>query len=289
MHGAIVASAFRVDRMTSPRLRPSEAVLALWPAVVLILLGAGGFALLLESVNEGEYLSAFDQPLVEWLADNRTDTLTTVLTFVTNMFGSLVLPIIVAVIALVWWRVTKSWWHPALLVGAMLLSTGLSNLLKHLISRDRPDATLMVVPGYETTYSFPSGHTIGATTLVLVVSYLLWHDDAQASWRLSLWSAASVLIIATVAFSRMYLGFHFLTDVLAGACVAVVVLGVVVGAERWHDLALEHRDPPARSTPLARTSGDAVGTYEEDLAARWDEDDDDAPASREEDEGARSQ
>lgn len=274
--------------MTSPRLRPSEAVLALWPAVVLILLGAGGFALLLESVNEGENLSAFDQPLVEWLADHRTDTLTAVLTFVTNMFGSLVLPIIVAVIALVWWRVTKSWWHPALLVGAMLLSTGLSNLLKHLISRDRPDATFMVIPGYETTYSFPSGHTIGATTLVLVVSYLLWHDDAQASWRLSLWSAASVLIVATVAFSRMYLGFHFLTDVLAGACVAVVVLGVVVGAERWHDLALERRDPPARSTPLARTSGDAEGTYEEDLAARW-EDDDDAPASREEDEGARSQ
>jgi undecaprenyl-diphosphatase len=131
----------------------------------------------------------------------------------------------------------------------------------------------------------------------LVVSYLLWHDDAQASWRLSLWSAASVLIIATVAFSRMYLGFHFLTDVLAGACVAVVVLGVVVGAERWHDLALEHRDPPARSTPLARTSGDAVGTYEEDLAARWDEgadeasaaSDGDAPTSREENEGARSQ
>lgn len=243
--------------MERSRIRASEVVTALWPAVLLVGLGAAGFLALLDWVTEAEDLARIDQPLVTWFAENRTPGMTTVLTWVTDLFGPVIMPILVAVIALVWWRVTRSWWHPALMVGAMVLSTALSMLLKELVDRARPGADLMAIPGYETSGSFPSGHTIAAATLVLVVGYLLSHDDEDAGWRMAAWLVMSVVVIGLVGLSRLYLGYHFLTDVLAGTCVGVFVLGIVVGVERWHDLALERRDPPQRPTPLADSTDEA--------------------------------
>ncbi len=237
--------------MTRPRMRPSDVATALWPAVLLVGLGTAGFVGLLDWVNEKEDLSLLDEPLLEWLAAHRTPGLSSFMTVVTTLFGPVVLPLVVAGVALLWWRVSRSWWHPALLVAAMALSSALTLVLKAAVGRSRPLADLMAIPGYETSGSFPSGHTIGAATLVLVGGYLLWHEDADASWRLTAWTVLSFAIVGTVALSRLYLGYHFLTDVLAGACVGVAVLGVVVGIERWRDLALERRDPPERPRPLA--------------------------------------
>ncbi|MDX5317827.1 MAG: phosphatase PAP2 family protein, partial [Actinomycetes bacterium] len=222
----------------SARMRPADAMLALWPAVLLVAAGVAGFLGLLDWVTEQEDLYLLDQPLVEWLAAQRTPGLTSAFTVVTDAFGPVILPVVVAVIALAWWRVDRSWWHPGLIVGAMVASTLLTVVLKWAIGRARPAAELMSIPGYETSGSFPSGHTIGAATLVLVVGYLLWHEDAHETWALAAWILASALIILTVAASRLYLGYHFLTDVVAGMCVAIAVLGLVVGVERWHDLAL---------------------------------------------------
>lgn len=230
--------------MTRERIRPSDAAVALWPGVLLVAVGVAGFIRLLDWVREGEDLSRFDQPLLEWFATHRTPGVTTVLTVVTEVFGPVILPVIIACVALVWWKVTGSAWHPALLVGAMIGSTAMSMLLKWVVERDRPIAELMSIPGHEDSYSFPSGHTIGASTLVMVVGYLLWHEGDESGRRMAAWAVLSVAVIGTVALSRLYLGYHFLTDVLAGVCVALGVLGVVVGIERWRDLALERVDPP---------------------------------------------
>ncbi|WP_062389678.1 phosphatase PAP2 family protein [Demequina iriomotensis] len=241
--------------MTS-RMRASDAALALWPAVLLVALGTVGFFGLLDWVGEQEDLALIDQPLVELLAQHRTDAWDGFFGAVSFVFGPTVLPVIVAAVALVWWRVSRSWWEPALLTGAMVLSTGLTVVLKAAVGRDRPADLLAVTPGADTSGSFPSGHTVGAATLVLVVGYLLWHEDAEASWALAGWVVVSAAIIAAVGASRLYLGAHFLTDVLAGLCVAIAVLGVVVGAERWHDLWIERQDPPARPEALAVTAED---------------------------------
>ncbi|WP_169746867.1 phosphatase PAP2 family protein [Demequina gelatinilytica] len=248
------------------RMRASDAVLALWPAVVLMAVGVAGFVGLLDWVRENEDLARVDQPLLELLADQRSPGLETFFSVVSFLGGPVILPIVVALIALVWWRVSRSWWEPLLLVLAMVMSTGLTVLLKAAVGRDRPADVLMVVPGGEASGSFPSGHTVGATTLVLVVGYLLWHEDAEASWALTGWVLGSMAIVAVVGAGRLYLGYHFLTDVIAGLCVALAVLGAVVGAERWHDLSLERRDPPARPSALA--------VSDEDLA--WVRDADDA-------------
>lgn len=210
----------------------------IWPGILLMTLGAAGFIGLLDAVREQDDIFVVDSPVLEWLSDNRSQGMTDVMTVITNTFGPLILPIVVLVLGLLYaWR-TRSWWDPLLLIGAMLLSTGLSVVLKMLVGRPRPSDEYMSIPGFETSFSFPSGHTIGAATLVLVAGYLVWHRH-HGGWQLTVWAVVSVLVIGLVGGSRLYLGYHFVTDVLAGICVAVVVLGVVVVVNRLHDRALE--------------------------------------------------
>ena len=215
-----------------PSRETARRVPALLPGLLLVILGTSGFAVLLDAVLERDDLAGLDQPALEWLADHRTGWLTTVFTTITTVFGPYVLPVIVAVGCGIWgWR-THRWRDPVMLVGAMVFSTIVSTVVKALVARPRPSGELQTVPGVESSFSFPSGHTIGAATLVLVGGYLLWREARTRSAFVE-WSVVSVVVVLVVAASRLYLGYHFITDVLAGVCLAVVTLGVVVGIDRW--------------------------------------------------------
>ncbi|GHG44175.1 hypothetical protein GCM10011331_02380 [Flavimobilis marinus] len=204
----------------------------IWPGLLLIGIGGAAFASLLDALWDQEDLWAADTPVLEWLVSQRSETLTSVFTVITNTFGPVILPILVAIGALIWARVDRRWWAPSLLVGAMLLAVGISSAVKAIVGRPRPPAEAMSVPGAETTFSFPSGHTIGAATLVLVAGYLIWTIGHRRA-VLVVWVVSTVVIVGLVAGSRLYLGYHFVTDVLAGASLAVAVLGVVVCVNRW--------------------------------------------------------
>jgi membrane-associated phospholipid phosphatase len=230
----------RMLRTSWDRLPPLAR--AIVPGLLVTLIGIGGFLLILHEVLENDAFAAIDEPLLTWLADNRTPALTSVMTFVTNIFGPVVLPIIVTVGCALWgWR-TRGWRDPILLAGAMILSTVLSAVVKALVERPRPDESLQVVPGYETSFSFPSGHSTGTATLVLVTAYLLWRR--QRGWgALVLWAIASCTLISVVALTRMYLGYHFLSDVLAGAFLGLATLGIVIAVDRWLDVRASRGEP----------------------------------------------
>lgn len=217
------------DRVRSPMVR------ALLPGALLIGAGILGFAVVLNQFLERDDLYIVDQPVLEALARARTPWLTTTLTWVTNAFGPGILPVLVGLACLAWWLVTRRLRNPALLVGAMATSTVIAFAVKAIVHRPRPPESLQVIPGLETSFSFPSGHTAGAATLVLTLAYLAWNGP-RGRRRLVALAAGSVLIIALVGGSRLYLGYHFVTDVLAGACLGLVTLGLVVAMSRWLDL-----------------------------------------------------
>ena len=207
-------------------------LVAVAPGVLLVAIGVGAFLGIFDAVREQDDLALLDEPVLTWFLDRRTGLSTTLLTAVTDAFGPVVLPIVVALGCLVWVWIAKKWRDPALLVGAMLLSTGISVLIKAAVARPRPGDELMTVPGVETSFSFPSGHTIGAATLVLVSGYLIWSRH-RTGRGITVWALASVAVVTLVAVSRLYLGYHFVTDVLAAVSLALAVLGVVVAAHRW--------------------------------------------------------
>lgn len=115
------------------------------------------------------------------------------------------------VLALAWLRRLRE----GLFAGLALCGSALLNLgAKPLFARDRPSLWESIAP--EANYSFPSGHAMGSMTLACVLALLCWHTR----WR---WPVilASALFVALVGLSRIYLGVHYPSDILAGWAAAI--------------------------------------------------------------------
>jgi len=104
------------------------------------------------------------------------------------------------------------------LVGATLLNL----LLKAIVQRPRPDGFRLVA---ETGYSFPSGHSMVAMAFYGLLAYLIWNYEKERPMRL-LWCSCLGLVVIAVGISRIYLGVHYASDVIAGFCVSMAWLAV---------------------------------------------------------------
>ncbi len=163
-----------------------------------------------EDIINHEPLTLADAQLNTWLHAHGSTSLTSAM-FVATGFGSTVWVTCSAValgLYLLWRR--HYYWLAALVLavpgGALL-----NRLLKYSFHRVRPhfDDPILTL----TSYSFPSGHTMMATVLYGALAAYLFAQIQDWRWRVLIISSASFLI-ALVGFSRIYLGAHYLSDVL---------------------------------------------------------------------------
>lgn len=153
-------------------------------------------------------------------------TLDSVVLWITKLGSA---PLIVGLaVALAGWFAVRRRWSPALFVLVSVGGAGVATaLIKRLVERTRPDVFPWLTP--ESGYSFPSGHSTGAMALALAVTVLVWH---RRGGRLV--AALAVGTAVLVGISRIYVGVHYPTDVLAGWTVAAVVVGLSFSAwRRW--------------------------------------------------------
>jgi len=197
-------------------LRTAEArVLA---AIALAAAGVWGLLTLGGEVSEGE-TSAFDQRIIAalrvgghphqpigppWLTESLRD--------VSALGGTtlIVLATIVAAAALAFHRL---WRRAAVLIGVVTLATASDELLKALYHRARPDFAAAGMIAY--AKSFPSGHSTASAAFWLSVAMIAASFEPRRRAKAA-WFAIASLIVATVGASRVYLGVHWPTDVLAG-------------------------------------------------------------------------
>lgn len=179
-----------------------------------------------EDIRNGEPLTIADTQINNWLHAHASSRVTTALMIVT-LLGSSSLASCVAAMAglyLLWKR--RTFWLVAVwcsVFGGMLLNW----YLKFVFHRPRPhfdDPILSLA-----SYSFPSGHTMTATVLYGVLGVLLITMTERRSIRVLVILLASCLI-ALVGFSRMYLGAHYLSDVLGAIAEGLAWLALCLTA-----------------------------------------------------------
>lgn len=111
----------------------------------------------------------------------------------------------------------------------LIAIAGLNWIIKHIIQRPRPDMNLRLVE--ESGYSFPSGHAMITTAFYGLIIFYLWNHMQNKLWRNILCILLSFLIVM-IDFSRVYLGVHYLSDVLAGSFISIAYLIVAVEVAR---------------------------------------------------------
>lgn len=200
-------------------------------AFIGLLVPLWGFAELAEDIHDSEVIG-FDEPILNFshaLATPGLDGFFVAVTDIGYLYGVVPFDIVLVLGLLVWRRLREATFAAIALGGSGLLNVA----AKLMFARDRPSLWESITP--ELTYSFPSGHAMGSATLAWVLVLVAWHT--RWKWPVV---ACAVLFVLMVGFSRVYLGVHYPSDILAGWAAAsawAVVAYLVVFRLRyrpWH-------------------------------------------------------
>ncbi len=196
------------------RFRPGNALGLALTAQLAVLAAAGwAFGSLLQDVLGGDDATRVDLPVVRYLAEHRTAWLTTTMRDLTWLGSTVVLVPFVVTIGLASRRRTRSWATMAQLALSLGGAIALYDLIKPLVGRPRPHVGQLVTTA--TGYAFPSGHATQTAAVAVTLAALGAASTGSWTRKVTIWSAAA-LVCLLVGFSRIYLGVHWPTDVLAG-------------------------------------------------------------------------
>lgn len=160
----------------------------------------------------------FDTSFLLWLHQFGNSNLDAMLLTITRLGDPEVVVSIAAIsLGILWWQHYRQEAKIFALacLGAAILNTG----LKLLFSKPRPQLWPRLIS--ETSFSFPSGHALGSLVLYGLIAYLLATHYPKFS---KLIYTLAVGVIVAISLSRLYLGVHWPTDVIAGGCIGFLWL-----------------------------------------------------------------
>ncbi len=194
-------------------------------------------------------LAAFDTAVASALRFVQSPAVTRVMWVATVSGETAVMVIWTALAAVMLWSWGKRR-SATVLAGLMLLDPLLVDLLKGLFARPRPPASGMLI-ALPSGLSLPSGHAVATMVFYGLLAVTAVRGQGPA-WRKTLAAAGALVAAGLVGVSRVYLGVHFASDVVAGWAVAAVLVGA-----GWGALALWDRigGPEAASDASAQRSG----------------------------------
>ncbi|MEU4601226.1 phosphatase PAP2 family protein [Nocardia sp. NPDC023988] len=166
----------------------------------------------------------WDVRVLDWMIAHRSEPLTTVARVITDLGGTVAMTILALVTVI--WLLARRDLPVAALVGVTSLGAGaLVWGIKRIVDRHRPPMDSRLVT--ELSLSYPSGHSLGSAAVGGVVAIALVPRLRRVWVRRTAVGVAVVFPIA-VGLSRVYLGVHWITDVLAGWIVGLLWLTLSV-------------------------------------------------------------
>ena len=198
-------------------------------ALAVAALCAWAFAGLTQDVvgHDETYLS--DPHVLSWVVAHRSDVLTSFFRTVTWLGSTAVLyPALVLIAALFWWR-RRDWRSGALLAASLLGAVILYYAVKSIVGRPRPPEQFWI--GHYSGWAFPSGHATQTIAFYGMLAFLLSPGRSLRA-RTLLWGGAAIVTLV-VGGSRLYLGAHWMTDVLGGYALGATWASLVIAFAFW--------------------------------------------------------
>lgn len=209
--------------------------LALAAAVGSLLL----FAWIAEEMAEGD-TRVFDNALRGWVHAHASEWLTPLMQGC-SFFGSTMFLTLAALVVLFAFLRSGHKHSAVLFAVTMIGATVLNWVLKTSFGRERP------IPFFDTplpaSYSFPSGHSLFALCFFGSLAWIWCAHHRERSSKLAIWIAAA-LVVLSVGLSRIYLGVHYPSDVVAGYLAAIVWISAVFEADAWFVRKLAQQTSP---------------------------------------------
>jgi membrane-associated phospholipid phosphatase len=234
----------RMARHLDPR---TAAGLVLSVGLAALAAASASFGVVYDAVVEGDGVATLDRPVHDWLAGHREPGLTAVMRLITDLGGTPALIVLAVLTAAVAGRRDRSW-RPVVLVAVTAIGSTLITIAgKIAVHRPRPSLAAAVYD--QGGYSFPSGHSLNSAAIYGAAAVLVW--QLAAGLRTRIWTAAmAILLVLLVGLSRMYLGVHWLTDVLAAYALGLGWLALVVTTVRM----VQHRGAATEPQPVGASS-----------------------------------
>ena len=183
---------------------------------IVVLLAALVFVWLLSEVAEGEIMKLDTLAYRFFVVTLRSDVMTPIMEGFTSLSSVAVILVMALVVAAFAPGKAPGRCVCANVVGALVLN----QVLKFIVQRPRPDGYRLAV---ESSYSFPSGHSMISMAFYGLLIWMIWKYERDDVMR-HVWCCLIGLIIVMVGISRIYLGVHYASDVIAGFCVSLIWL-----------------------------------------------------------------
>lgn len=186
------------------------------------------FAELAEVVMEQEF-GIFDNTIITLLLANQSGLMDFIMIFITELGSVWFLTALSIVVILALWFKAKDKWSVLLFITAVGGGGLLTLLLKHFYGRERPSINEEIDA---VGYSFPSGHSMGSLIFYGFIIFLIIRGT-QKEWVKWTVSVSLSVLVVLIGISRIYLGAHFPSDVVAGYIAGTIWLLLCVTALEW--------------------------------------------------------
>lgn len=177
------------------------------------------FIVILENVFDSEIVT-FDTTIYNAISLSRTNAVTNILKIITQL-GSAGFLILITILSFVIIRNKKI----PICIALNLASIGaLNQISKRIIQRPRPEGFRLIE---ETGYSFPSGHSMASMAFYGLIIYFVFKYVKNKNAKIIICTILSLLVLL-IGISRIYLGVHYASDVIAGFVLSIAYLVVYI-------------------------------------------------------------
>jgi len=176
-------------------------------------------------------IKPFDTFMYELITFKMNDIITLIYKCITFL-GSTLFIILLCILFLIIFIVLKKKNYGLIISGVLIISTIFNNVLKIIFCRERPNVLKLV---FEDSYSFPSGHTMASVSMYGILIYIFIKSNINKKLKIILISILSIIPIL-VGLSRVYLGAHYISDIIGGFLVSIILLLIetyIIDKKKW--------------------------------------------------------